>query len=167
MTFAWDNWLPPEIIVIIVGFIPVLELRMAIPLGMALGLNVFEAFSFGVLGNLLQVPLVLLALQWLCRYTQRRLPIVERWLEKTMEVSRKHERLVQRYGFLGLALVVGIPFPGTGIWTGSLLAILFDIRFGVACLGVGIGVLFSGLLVALASYGFFEFVFEYFPWLRW
>lgn len=137
----------------LIALAPLLELRFAIPVGLTFGMSLYEAFGLGVAGNLLQVPLIYLSLQWAYGNAINRFPIVRKWLEKPLEISHRHEHIVQKYGPLGLAILVFVPLPGTGIWTASLLAVIMRLGFVKSCVAVGLGVLLSGIFVALLSYG--------------
>ena len=143
----------PELYVFFMAMTPVVELRGAIPLGVALGLSVWEAFFWAVLGNLLVVPLLLTLLpifiQWL-----ERVPLFKKlWNALEARVRLKGEDQVQRYGALGLYLFVAVPLPGTGAWTGSVLAVVLGVKKRYALPAITAGVITAGVLVALASAG--------------
>ena len=143
----------PELYVFLTAMAPVVELRGAIPLGVALGLPVWEAFLWAVLGNLLVVPLLLAVLPWLIALMER-FPLFARlWEAVESRVRLRGEDKVQRYGALGLFLFVAVPLPGTGAWTGSVLAVVLGVRKRYALPAIAAGVLTAGVLVALASAG--------------
>ncbi|MBP5207128.1 MAG: small multi-drug export protein [Clostridia bacterium] len=132
--------------------IPIIELRGAIPLGCVLGLPFWQSFGIAVIGNLLPAPFILLFIQklfsWMKRFKLTRKMAL--WGERRAEVkSEKRENL----SFFGLALFVAIPLPGTGAWTGSLVANFLGIRFRKAMLAVVVGVITAGIVVTLISYG--------------
>ena len=139
------------LVVLTTAATPVVELRGAIPVGLALGLTPWQAWVWSVLGNLLPVPALLLGtrtgLGWLGR-----LP----WVHKRIRVwgERSSSRLatqVRRWGLLGLAVFVAIPLPGTGAWTGAVAASLLGIKPGPALAAIALGVAVAGLLVAGAG----------------
>ena len=126
------------------AMVPVLELRGAIPVGVAAGLPPAVVFVTAILGNLLPVPFIMLLVRrvfdWL-RHTVFLGPKIE-WLEKHAHLKG---RVVRKYRLPGLIVLVGIPLPGTGAWTGALVAALLDIRLRPA-----IPAIFLGLVIAAA-----------------
>ncbi|MFZ5817588.1 MAG: COG2426 family protein [Bacillota bacterium] len=142
--------LPYEWIVLIVAALPLIELRGAIPIGVALGLPALEVFLLAMLGNMAPVPLILLLLGPVRRWANR-WPLVGPVLRWAEERAWKRRAQVEKYGFWGLVAFVGVPLPGTGAWTGSLVAVLLEMRFWPALLANLLGVLIAGVLIALLS----------------
>ena len=138
---------------LLIAMVPVVELRGAIPVGLAGGLDYWEALVLAIIGNVLPVPFIIL-------FAQRLL----KWLSKTFTFMRKFTDFVQnravakaknigKFQFLGIMLFVGIPLPGTGAWTGTLAGSILDMKFKdvvKACMG---GVLLAGIIMGLASVG--------------
>ena len=126
------------------AMVPVLELRGAIPVGVAAGLPLWLACIVAILGNMVPVPFIILLVRrvfdWL-RHTSFFGPKIE-WLENRAHLKG---RVVKKYRLPGLIILVGIPLPGTGAWTGALVAALLDIRLKDA-----IPAVFAGLLMAAA-----------------
>lgn len=141
-----------HIYVLVVSMLPILELRASIPLGAALGLPIYTNYLVSVVGNFLPVPFILLFIRRILTWmkTTRRLSKIALWLE---EKAQKHSDKVLRYATLGLFLFVAIPLPGTGAWTGALVAALFNMRMKYALPSILLGVVAAGLIMALASYG--------------
>ena len=134
------------------SMLPVIELRGAIPLGSVLGVPMLSCYAIAVLGNLLPIPFILLLIRKVLE-GMKRIPGARRvalWLERKAEKNRVK---VERYAFWGLLLFVAIPLPGTGAWTGSLVAALMGMRFSKAMLSIVGGVLIAGIVLAAASYG--------------
>lgn len=142
--------LPEEWIVLIVATLPLIELRGAIPVGVAMGLPPAEVFVLAILGNIIPVPFILLLFGPIRKRasTWRLVGPVLRWAE---ERAWKRREQVEKYGFWGLVTFVGIPLPGTGAWTGSLIAVLLEMRFWGALLANALGVLVAGVLIALLA----------------
>ena len=142
------------LVTLIVSMVPVLELRGAIPIGVGLGLSHFEAMVVSMIGNMLPVPFIILFIRprfkWMTAKSER-LGRLEKKLEAKAE--GKWEQ-VHRYQFFGLAIFVGIPLPGTGAWTGALIAAVMDMRMRSALPSILIGVLIAGFLVTGLTYGF-------------
>ena len=138
----------------IISMIPFIELRGSIILGAAMGIPWQHAFLVSFLGNILPVPfLILLArpiFAWLkttrllAGFTQK---VEDRLMKKADKVT------VQKYSAIGLFLFVAIPLPGTGAWSGSLIAALLDVKMRYALPAVIAGVFAAGVIMTVASYG--------------
>ena len=143
--------------VFFISMLPIAELRAAIPVGAAFGLPWGLNYLICVVGNMLPVPFILLfirkILQWM--KTKKRLAPIAVWVEQK---AQKNSRKVQQYAALGLILFVGIPIPGTGAWTGALIAAMLDMRFKYALPAIAVGVLIAGFIMAGVSYGFLGFL---------
>ena len=131
---------------------PVIELRGAIPVGIAAGLPPAVACAAAILGNLLPVPFIMLlarrVFSWL-RDTRLFGPKIE-WLERRAHLKG---RIVRKYRLLGLVVLVAIPLPGTGAWTGALVASLLDIRLRNALPAILLGLVIAGVLITLLTLG--------------
>ena len=134
------------------AMVPVLELRGAIPVGVAAGLPPAAACALAVLGNMVPVPFILLLIRrifdWL-RGTAWFGPKIA-WLERRAHLKG---RVVQKYRLPGLIILVAIPLPGTGAWTGALVAALLDIRMRHAVPAIFLGVVIAGAIVTVLTYG--------------
>lgn len=144
--------LPAQVVVLAVAALPISELRGAIPLGLSIGLSPLEAFLWAVIGNFLPVVPVLLLLEattgWLMRYRPSR-----RLLTWVFGRTRRRSSAVQRYGLVGLVLLVAIPLPTTGAWTGCIAAYLLGIEYGRAIPAIFTGTLIAGVVVVILSVG--------------
>ena len=138
--------------VFLCSLLPVIELRGAIPLGAGFGLHPVETYLLAVAGNLLPVPFLLLLLRWILA-GMKRIPGLRRIALYLETKAQKNRMKVEKYAFWGLFLFVAIPLPGTGAWTGSLVAALMRMRFPKALLSVIAGVMTAGLIMSLISYG--------------
>lgn len=140
-----------------ISMVPVVELRGAIPIGIAAGLPPAVAYAVAVLGNLVPVPFILLLIRrifdWL-RHTRSIGPLIER-LERRAHLKG---RLVQKYRLAGLVVLVGIPLPGTGAWTGALVAALLDIRLRTAIPAILVGLLIAGAITLGVTMGIIHIV---------
>ena len=137
----------------LMGAAPIVELRGAIPLGLGLGLEPVTCFLAAVIGNCIPIPFIILFIEhifaWMRRVSPRFASIVEK-LEKKADANKE---VVEKYELLGLVLLVAIPLPGTGAWTGSLVAAMMNIplrKSGPACV---FGVLIAGCIVMALSTG--------------
>ena len=132
---------------------PVVELRGALPAGLAMGIPALPLYVLCVVCNLIPVPFVMVFIRRILAWMARRggtLGTVAGWLErhahKKLEVYRKYE-------LLGLFILVAIPLPGTGAWTGALIAGLRDLRLRYALPVIGAGVAVAGILMLALSHG--------------
>ena len=143
--------LPAELIVFVVSMIPIVELRGGIICSSLLQLPVMRGVGFCLLGNMIPVPLILLFITpvfaWL-KTTRLFRPMVEKLETRSLGKSEQ----VRKYEFWGLVLFVGIPLPGTGAWTGSLIAALLGIRFRKALPAVYAGLLIATAIMCVISY---------------
>ena len=144
----WIFKLPKEYAVIMVGMLPIFELRGAIPLGFYLNLPIFKTFILAVIGNLIPVIPILFLLKPLSE-TLRRFFLFKKFFNWLFEHTQKKSEIIQKYEALGLAIFVAIPLPMTGAWTGAVAASLFKIKFKYAFWAITIGVLIAGILVTL------------------
>lgn len=137
---------------LVTAMMPILEIRGAIPVGVASGLDPWLAFAVGFVGNMLPIPILILLtrkiIEWLKKYNM--LVKLTAWLENK---GSKGAQKVQKYSFWGLFILVAIPLPGTGAWTGALVASLLDMRLKRALPAIAMGVAVAGLIVLLVTYG--------------
>ncbi len=150
VSFFQSLGLSDDLVVFIVSMLPIVELRGAIPLGFVMGMNPWELFILTVVGNILPVPFIILCARPVINFFLRTklLRPLGNWLE---EKVRKNSHKVAKYKFWGLFFFVAIPLPGTGAWTGSLLAALMDLRFKSALPAIILGVMTAGLIMIFGS----------------
>jgi len=144
------NWLkdiPKEYIVIILGALPISELRGAIPLALYYGMSLNKAFWLSVLGNISFVAPALFLLEPVSHYL-RKFKIWSHFFDWIFERTKKNADTIQKYEALGLAIFVAIPLPMTGAWSGVIAASLFKIRFRYAFIAIIAGVIGAGLIVS-------------------
>ena len=152
MTTLTETYIGKLFLTFFLSMVPVIELRGGIPLGLSLGLSPAESFICATVGNMLPVPVLILltrrVFEWL-KKSEKIAPLIEK-LER-----RGNEKgdLVRKYKTLGLIILVAIPLPGTGAWTGALVATLLDIEMKTAIPAILLGVLIAGGLVLAASMG--------------
>jgi len=156
----WFSALPKEWVVFLIATLPIIELRGAIPwaLSGAMGgsLGWPTAFLLSFAGNLFPILPVLAWLGPLSDRWMERSPLANRFFTWLFARTRRRGDVVARYGPLGLAVFVAIPLPGTGAWTGAILAFLFGIPIRTAFLWIALGVLGAGAIVTLASLGILQ-----------
>ncbi len=131
---------------------PVLELRGGIPLGLSLGLDPAECFLCSIVGNMLPVPFIILLIRKIFARLKRS-SFLSPYIVKLEEKAHLKGDVVRRYRTPGLIILVAIPLPGTGAWTGALVAALLDMRLLTAVPAILLGVVIAGGLVLAASLG--------------
>lgn len=149
------DFISVEFAVLFTAALPIIELKGAIPVGISLGLAPFHAFILAYLGSIIPVPLILFTIRPIFNYlkkTRTFKKIVHRLTDKSLNKSEN----IKKYGAWGLFIFVAIPLPGTGVWTGSLIASLLDMRFKLAFPAICIGNLVAGLIIMALSKGVFQ-----------
>ncbi len=138
----------------LISMLPFVELRLAIPVGYAkYDLPIWIAVIAGVLGTIVSVAIVLKLLPMLTKQF-RRIPICKKFLEKLFSKTRtEHSKKVLLMGELFLMLFVAIPVPGSGGWTGVLIAFVFGLPYWKAMKFVSMGVLLAGVIMGFLTVG--------------
>lgn len=157
--FLTAHGIPDWLVVFIISVLPVLECRLGMFTAIVLlKMNPFVGFIISFIGNILPIPFILLLINWIFEILKK-VPVINKlvfWLE---EKTLKKRDKIDKYGVWGLLLFVAIPLPGTGGWTGALLASLLHLdrkkSFGVICVGVFI----AGLIITILSLIFGAVVF--------
>lgn len=138
----------------LMAMVPVIELRGAIPFGVSMGLPHLGAMLVSILGNMVPVPFIILFIrkifEWLSARSERLRRLVE---HLSVRAEGKWDK-VHKYQFWGLMVLVAIPLPGTGAWTGALIAALMGMRMKNALPSIFTGVVAAGVLVTGLTYGF-------------
>ncbi len=147
--------LPPILIPFIISMIPILELRGGLIAASILGIPMWEAIGVCVLGNILPIPFILLFIEKILNWMEgckigwmRKLAL---WL-KARGTGKKADK-IRKVEFLGLLLFVGIPLPGTGAWTGSLIASLLHVSRKKSVPAIFLGLILATVIMCIVSYG--------------
>ena len=134
------------------AMVPLIELRGSVIIGAGMGMPWFANLALSVIGNMIPVPFILLfirrILAWM--HTTKHFKGIAQWLER--KAHSKSDRVL-KYASLGLVLFVGIPLPGTGAWTGSLVAALFDMDVKKASVSILLGIFLAAVIMTTLSYG--------------
>ena len=139
---------------ILVSMVPVLELRFGIPWGVAMGLPHWAAFLAAVVGNMIPIPFIIVYIRRIFKWMRRHMPRLDRLVDLLEARAHLKGRTVSKYKYLGLMIFVAIPLPGTGGWTGALIAAFLDMRLRSALPSIFGGVLIAGFLITGLTYGF-------------
>ena len=138
---------------VLVSMLPVVELRGGIPFGVAAGLPVWAAFIAAVIGNLIPVPFIIVYIRRVFQWMRDRIPRLNSLVDALERKAHLKGQKVTKYKYLGLMILVAIPLPGTGAWTGSLAAAFLDMPLRRAVPAVIIGVLVAGIAISILTFG--------------
>ena len=137
----------------LVAMVPVAELRGAIPFGVVRGLNLWTAIIASMLGNLIPVPFIILFIRKIFAWMRAHMPKLDGLVIRMEKKAEKNRAAVEKYAFWGLVILVAIPLPGTGAWTGALVAAMMEMRLKRAFPAIAIGVAIAGVIVSVITYG--------------
>ena len=118
-----------------------------------MGLPLWAAFLASVAGNLVPVPFIILYIRRILNWMRRKMPRFNRLLDKIEHKAHLKGNTVMKYRFWGLLILVAIPLPGTGAWTGALVAALLDMRLRDAVPAILMGVLIAGVIILTITFG--------------
>lgn len=143
-----------EILVFIISLMPILELRGGLLAAALLGLDALPSYIICIIGNIIPVPFILLLitkiLKWMRESKITFFNKIANWLDEKVE---KHKGQIEKYGYLGVVLFVGIPLPGTGAWTGSLIASVLNMDKKKTFIAVLVGIVMASVIMMLLSFG--------------
>ncbi len=139
----------------LISMVPIVELRGAIPIGLGLGLPLWLAVSVSIIGNLVPIPFIIIFIKKIFAF-MRRWDKLDGLVTKLEQRAEKKSETVKKYAFWGLFIFVAIPLPGTGGWTGALIAAMLDMPLKKAMPAIILGVLGAAIIVSTVSYGAFS-----------
>lgn len=145
--------LKSAILTFLMSMIPVIELRGAIPFGVVQGLSVPAAFIISVIGNLLPIPILVVFTRKVFEWLRTKSVKLDNLVCRLEAKADKNKELVEKSEFWGLMILVAIPLPGTGAWTGALVAAMLDMRLKRAMPAIIVGVIVAGIIVTAITYG--------------
>ena len=147
-----QNKIPGELIAFLISLLPILELRGGIIAANLLGVKLIPAFAICFIGNMLPIPFILLFIEKIFNWLRDKkgLGAVVRYCEKKADKNRDK---IDKYGLWGLLILVAIPLPGTGAWTGALVAALMRLDIKKSLPVIAAGVVIAGVIVSLIMYG--------------
>ena len=153
--FLWKSFLGRLVLTFLVSMVPIIELRGAIPIGYRqedgfLGLLVIIAVA--IIGNMLPVPFIILFIKKIFAFLRKKIPKLDGMISKLENRALSKADTVQKYAFWGLFMFVAIPLPGTGAWTGALIAAMLDMRLKRAVPSIFLGVVTAGIVLATLTY---------------
>ncbi len=151
------DFLPDELIVLVISAMPVIELRGAIPVGISLGMSAPYSTLLSFFGSLIPAPFILLLIKKIFKLLENTAMFGKVVRGLTNRSMSKNGKKIQKYGTWGLVLVVAIPLPGTGVWSGSLAASLLNIPIKWALPAIVAGNAIAAVAVMGISYGLFSY----------
>ena len=136
----------------LVSMVPVIELRGAIPIGVARGLPFWVAVLVSVIGNLVPVPFIIIFIKKIFAFMREKMPKLNGLVTRLENKANSKSETVQKYAVWGLFIFVAIPLPGTGAWTGALIAAMLEMPLKKAFPSIMLGVLSAGAIVTFITY---------------
>lgn len=143
--------------VFLISMLPVVELRGGLAYGILLGLPYPAALCAAVLGNMLPVPFILVYVRKLFHWSRRKFAWCDGAIKYLERRAHLKGRIVRKYQMFGLCALVAIPLPGTGAWTGALVAALLGVRLKSAVPAIFLGVCIAALIITVLTYGALSF----------
>lgn len=137
----------------LISMLPVVELRLGLPYGIAIGLNYPLALISAVVGNLLPVPFIIMFIKNVLAFLREKIAKLDGFITRLEERAHLKSEVVTKYGQIGLCLLVAIPLPGTGAWTGALVAALMGMNLRKAMPAIIIGVLIASAIMTGVTFG--------------
>ena len=147
--------IPEELIVFLISLLPILELRGGLIAASLLGIEYWVALPICILGNLLPIPFILLFIRKILSWLKNTKP-VRKLVEKIEQKAEKNKGKITKYAKWGLYMFVAIPLPGTGAWTGALVADALDIHVKKSFPVIALGVISAGIIMVIVAYLFPE-----------
>lgn len=141
-----------QAVVFLISIVPILELRGGLLVSSMLNVPIATAIPLCILGNILPIPFILLFIKRIFKWLKK-FRFFKKFIEKLEDRAMKKSDSIKRYEFWGLVLFVGIPLPGTGAWTGSLIAALMEMDFKKAILAELLGIVMATVIMSIVSYG--------------
>lgn len=139
-----------------IAMLPIIELKGAIPIGMGMGLPLWGAFWIALLGSSIPVPFILIFIEKIIHMmTNSRIAFFNKFSNWLLGKVEKHKHKIEKYGYLAIFIFVAVPLPGTGVWTGSLLSAMLDLKPKKAFPVIIAGNVIAGLIILAISYGAF------------
>ena len=136
-----------------ISMVPVIELRGGLPYGIGVGLDYPVALAAALIGNMVPVPFILIYISRIFRWLRGRHNGLDRFISRLEEKAHLKSETVDKYGPLGLLLFVAIPLPGTGAWTGALVAALMNLKFRHALPCIFLGVCIAAAIITGVTFG--------------
>ncbi len=148
----WGTKLGILIETFLISMVPVIELRGAVPFAVLRGINVWISLLVSIIGNLIPVPFIIIFTRKIFAFLRAKLPFLNGIITKFEKRAERKSETVLKRAFWGLFVLVAIPLPGTGAWTGALVAAVLDMRLKKAFPAIALGVVAAGIIMTVISY---------------
>ncbi len=153
LTFLTETTLDRLLATFLISMVPVVELRGGLPYGIALGLPYPLALTAAVLGNMVPAPFIIVYIRHIFAWLRKHFVKLDGLITKLEQKAHVKGKIVQKYSVIGLCLLVAIPLPGTGAWTGALVAAMLDMRLKKAVSTIFLGVLIAAGIMTAVTFG--------------
>jgi uncharacterized membrane protein len=153
MKFLWKTLWGQILMTFLISMVPIIELRGALPIATGAGLDWRIAIVVAIIGNLVPVPFIIIFIRKIFEWMHKQNNFLGRIAEKMEQKAFSKRETIDKYGPWGLWIFVAIPLPGTGAWTGALIAAMLDIPLKKSFPAIVSGVITAGIIVAFVSYG--------------
>ena len=135
------------------SMLPIVELRGSVPFGVGMDLPLIPVLLVSIFGNMIPVPFIILFIRKIFEWMKKKSQKLGSVAQKLEERAAKKGDVLVKYEMLGLFILVAIPLPGTGAWTGALVAAMFNLRLKNALPAILLGVITAGLIMSVLSWG--------------
>lgn len=141
-----------EITIFIISLMPILELRGGLIAASLLKVNPISSYIISIIGNVLPVPIILMFFNSILNFFKKKKKLTKfiNFVDKKVE---KNKESIEKYGYLGLTLFVGVPLPGTGAWTGCLIASVLEMNKKKSFVAIFLGIIMASIIMMLLSFG--------------
>ena len=146
------------IVTFFISMVPVVELRLGLSYGIALGLPYFTALTAAILGNMLPVPFIIIYIKRIFAWLRRHWAALDGFITRLERRAEGKGEAVEKYGTWGLLILVAIPLPGTGAWTGALVAALLNLKVRKAFPVIFVGVCIAAAIMTAVTYGVIKII---------
>lgn len=146
-----------ELIVFIISILPILELRGGLIASALLGVNPVVGYIVSIIGNVLPVPFILLFInKIILAFSKSKIKWLKKFANWLLKKADKNKAKIEKYGYIGLLLFVGIPLPGTGAWTGCLVASILQLDRKKSFIYTFLGIIMASIIMMILSYGILD-----------
>ena len=159
MSFLWTTYWGKLITTFLVSMVPIIELRGALPIATGMEVAWYIALPVAIIGNIVPVPFIIIFIKKIFAWMSKREGFLARVVVKMENKAYSKKDTIEKYGPWGLWLFVAIPLPGTGAWTGALIAAMMGISLKKSFIPIAAGVVTAGIIMAFVSYGAAELLF--------
>lgn len=149
----WGTTAGSILMTLLISMVPVLELRAAIPAGVIAGLDIPVVVAAAIIGNLIPIPFIIVFIRKIFKWMQTKSEKLAALVKRLEDKANRKKDKVLKYEFWGLMFFVAIPLPGTGAWTGALIAAMLDMQLKRAFPAIAAGVVIAAVIVTVATYG--------------